>query len=93
MGDFLYLVERSIGSENIDMNTSAQKESVVKTWLVVFLCLGIILAKGFFAFFAVGDLGMPRWDYQAVKDIPGESPQAVYESLPYPQHVLGRQGK
>jgi hypothetical protein len=75
------------------MEKSLHKPSLVKTWFVVVICLGIILAKGFFSFFNVGDLGMPGWDYQAVKDIPGESPEAVYDPLPHPQHVMGKQGK
>jgi hypothetical protein len=68
-------------------------ESVFKTWLMVFSLLALILGKGFFAFFVVGDLGQPDWDYRPVLDVPAESPYAVYEKLPYPQHVRGARGE
>ena len=93
MGYFVYSAEWPAWSENIAMKKNMHKETVLITWLVVILCLGIILVKGYFAFFIVGDSGMPTWDYQTVKDIPGESPEAIYEPLPNPQHVSGKQGK
>ena len=74
------------------MKKTSHKDSVLRTWLVVCFCIGIVLAKGYFAYFWVGDLGMPGWDYRPVKDIPGESAHAVYAPLPYPQHVMGKQG-
>jgi hypothetical protein len=69
------------------------KESSFATWVVIFFLLAVILAKGFFAFFVVGDRGQPTWDFRPVKDVPGESPYAVYEPLPYPQHVKGQKGE
>ncbi len=69
------------------------RESARFTWTVVFLLAGFILAKGFFTFFVVGDLGQPTWDYRPVRDVPGESPYAVYEKLPHPQHVRGEKGE
>ena len=74
------------------MDQTTHNESVKMTWAVVLFCLSVIFAKGFFAFFMVGDLGMPTWDYRPVKDIPGESPYAIYEKLPFPQHVMGKEG-
>jgi hypothetical protein len=53
----------------------------------------LILIQGLFAFSVVGDRGQPDWDYRPVKDVPGESPYAVYEKLPYPQHVRGAEGE
>ena len=53
----------------------------------------LILAKGFFSFWVVADRGQPTWDYRPVKDVPGESPYAVYEPLPHPQHVKGQKGE
>jgi len=41
----------------------------------------------------VGDLGQPTWNYRPVKDVPGESPYAVYQAQPYPQHVKGAKGE
>lgn len=67
--------------------------SSFKTWLVIFFLLMFILLKGFYSFFVVGDKGQPTWDYRPVKDVPGESPYAVYRVLPHPQHVLGDKGE
>jgi hypothetical protein len=68
-------------------------DSSFKTWLVIFLILAFILLKGFFSFFVVGDKGQPTWDYRPVKDVPGESPYAVYRVLPHPQHIRGDKGE
>ncbi|MGD8369872.1 MAG: hypothetical protein PVG78_19695 [Desulfobacterales bacterium] len=73
--------------------TVEKKSSALATWLVVFLLAAFILFKGALSFFVVGDLGQPTWDYRPVPDVPGESPYAIYEPLPYPQHVLGPEGK
>lgn len=75
------------------MEHSGHKESSFFSWLIIFLLLAWILGKGFFSFFVVGDLGQPSWDYRPVKDVPGESPYAVYELLPHPQHVKGSKGE
>jgi len=72
---------------------STHKESSLAAWVVIFFLLAIILAKGFFALFVVGDRGQPTWDYRPVKDVPGESPYAVYAPLPHPQHVKGQKGE
>ena len=65
------------------------RESTLMTWFVIFLLLLIVAFKGGLAYFIVGDRGMPDWDYRPVKDVPGESPYAVYEVFPFPQHVQG----
>jgi hypothetical protein len=70
-----------------------EKESTLATWVIIALLLVWILSKGFFSFFVVGDLGMPAWNYRPVKDVPGESPYAVYQVQPYPQHVRGAKGE
>jgi hypothetical protein len=75
------------------MSHSTTKESTWMTWVVIVLLLAWILGKGFFSFFVVGDLGQPTWNYRPVKDVPGESPYAVYQVLPYPQHVKGTKGE
>ena len=75
------------------MSEHMHNESVVKTWLLVFSLLALILGKGFFAFFVVSDLGQPDWDYRPVLDVPAESRYAVYQKLPYPQHVRGAKGE
>ena len=68
------------------MNEHVHKESIVKTWLVVFSLVALILAKGFFSFFIVSDRKMPDWDYR-----PGTWNTGI--DMPYPQHVRGAKGE
>ncbi len=75
------------------MHDSDAKESTLKTWAVIILLLALILGKGLFTFFVVGDKGQPDWDYRPVRDVPGESPYAIYQLLPHPQHVKGAKGE
>ena len=75
------------------MSHSTTKESTWITWIVIVLLLAWILGKGFFSFFVVGDLGQPTWNYRSIKDVPGESPYAVYQVQPFPQHVKGTKGE
>jgi hypothetical protein len=63
------------------------------TWGLIFLLVLFILLKGAFTFFFVGDLGPSTWDYRPVKDVPGQSPYAIYNPLPFPQHVRGPEGE
>lgn len=70
------------------MNQTVSKESALRTWAVIFLLLIVILFQGSLSFFVVGDLGQPDWDFGAIRDLPGESPYAVYQ-LTNPQHVRG----
>ncbi len=75
------------------MGHSNHKESSFVSWVIIFLLLALILGKGLFSFLVVGDLGQPTWDYRPIKDVPAESPYAVYEPVPYPQHVKGAEGE
>ncbi|MFC1813803.1 hypothetical protein ACFL03_14050 [Thermodesulfobacteriota bacterium] len=75
------------------MEHSNAKESTLITWIIIALLLAWILGKGFFSFFIVGDMGQPTWNYRPIKDVPGESPYAIYKVLPYPQHVKGAKGE
>jgi hypothetical protein len=75
------------------MHTEEQHGSAFATWIIVILLVLLVLAQGAFSFLAVGDRGQPDWDYRPVKDVPGESPYAIYEPLPYPQHVRGQKGE
>jgi hypothetical protein len=75
------------------METSAEQIAARKTWIVIIGLLILILAKGMFAYFVVGDLGQPTWDYRPVPDVPGQSPYAVYAPQAYPQHVRGDKGE
>lgn len=75
------------------MKESNRHESLFRSWVVIGLLLALILAKGFFTFFVVGDLGRPGWDYGTVKDVPAASPFGEYAPLPGPQHVRGVPGK
>jgi hypothetical protein len=75
------------------MENMLRYESSFKTWIMIVLMMFIILLQGFFSFFVVGDLGQPGWDFRPVKDVPGQSPYAVYPLLPHPQHVRGARGE
>ena len=74
------------------METRSTTLSAGKTWLLIFLLVLFVLAKGFFALSVVGDRGQPSWDYRPVNDVPGDSPYAVYGVMPFPQHVRGAGG-
>jgi hypothetical protein len=75
------------------MMDAQDKLSSIRTWIYVGLMLLLILLKGYFAFWMIGDRGQPTWDYGTIKDVPSQSPYAEYELLPHPQHVKGKQGK
>lgn len=75
------------------MEKEVPKESVFATWLILLLLVLFILLKGVFSISFVGDRGQPTWDYRPVKDVPGESPYAIYQILPNPQHVKGAEGE
>lgn len=72
---------------------AVKNRSSAWTWLIIGLMVSFILGKGLLSFFVVQDSGQPAWDYRPVKDVPGESPYAVYTVLPYPQHVRGDEGE
>jgi hypothetical protein len=74
------------------MSTIQGKESVWVTWFIISLLVLFILSKGFYALFVIGDPDHPGWDYQPIKDIPGESAYAIYETLS-PQHIMGKKGE
>lgn len=75
------------------MENETHKETSLSTWIMIILIFVGILVQGFFTFFIVGDLGQPTWDYRPVKDLPGQSPYALYRLLPDPQHVKGAKGE
>ena len=75
------------------MSVQAPPASAARTWVLILLIVALILFQGLLSFFVVGDLGQPTWDYRPVKDVPGESPYAIYKVLPYPQHVRGAEGE
>ena len=67
--------------------------SALKTWIIILLLVLIVLVQGGLSYFLIGDRGQPDWDYRPVKDVPGESPYAIYEKLPFPQHVKGEKAE
>lgn len=75
------------------MSSARGKESIFVTWLIISLLVLFILSKGFLALLVVGDPDQFTWDYQPVKDIPGESPYAIYSTLPSSQHIRGKGGR
>ncbi len=66
--------------------------SAFKSWALVMFMVAIVFFQGWLAFFFIGDLGMPDWDYRPVPDVYGESPYAMYPPVPYAQHIRGLQG-
>ena len=71
----------------------ATTKGTLITWITIVLLLAWVLGKGLFSFFVVGDMGQPTWSYRPIKDVPGESPYAIYNLVPYPQHVKGTKGE
>jgi len=71
------------------MEHMQHRDSALLTWVVIFLLLLIVSFKAGLAYFLIGDRGQPDWDFRPVKDVPGESPYAIYEVFPFPQHVQG----
>ena len=67
--------------------------TILRTWVLIGLMAVLILAKGLFAFWVVGDHGQPSWDYRQIGDVPGQSAYAVYAVLPHAQHILGAEGE
>lgn len=75
------------------MENPSRRNGVFRTYFLIAAMVILIFGKGFLAFRVIGDLGMPAWDFRPVKDVPGESPYAVYAVQPYPQHIRGAQGE
>jgi hypothetical protein len=75
------------------MDERASIHSALRTWILIFLLVAGIILTGMFSFFWIGDHGQPSWDFRPAKDVPGESPYAIYQPLPYPQHVRGAKGE
>ena len=75
------------------MENSDTHGSALKTYIVIVAVVALILFKGALTLVMVGDQGQPDWDYRPILDVPAESPYAVYQPLPYPQHILGAGGE
>jgi hypothetical protein len=70
----------------------SHNQSVFRTWMLIIGFALWFLAYSALAYFAIGDKGPPNWDLVTVSDTPASSPYAVYQPLPYPQHVRGERG-
>jgi len=75
------------------MEQEQKHKRSIPPWLIISLLVLLILATGIYAYLVVGDRGQPSWDYRPVSDVPASSPDAVYDPLPYPQHVEGEKGE
>ena len=75
------------------MEREGYKTLTLGTWVILAFLVLFVLIKGFWVFSAIGDRGQPDWDYRPVKDVPGQSPYAMYKTLPSPQHVKGAEGE
>jgi len=71
----------------------SSEESVVATWIFIFILALVFATTSYLAYTVVGNAGQPSWKYGTVRDVPGESPYAIYKKLPYPQHVKGAKGE
>jgi hypothetical protein len=71
----------------------ASNESVGAAWVFIFILALLFAIQSFLAYKVIGDAGQPSWSYGAVRDVPGESPHAIYPTVPYPQHVKGAKGE
>ena len=71
----------------------ASNESVGAAWVFIFILALLFAIQSFLAYKFIGDAGQPSWSYGAVRDVPGESPYAIYPAVPYPQHVKGAKGE
>ena len=71
----------------------ASNESVGAAWVFIFILALLFAIQSFLAYKVIGDAGQPSWSYGAVRDVPGESPHAIYPTVPYPQHVRGAKGE
>jgi hypothetical protein len=70
----------------------SSQESILRTWVFVLFLTVVFLLYSFYAYQLIGDRDMLTWDFGVVEDIPASSPYAIYEKLPYPQHVKGSKG-
>lgn len=70
-----------------------QKESSLGIWILIAGLFCYFLAYSGLVYFAIGDKGPPDWDFGTVRDVPAESPYALYDRLPHPQHVRGMRGE
>ena len=75
------------------MSQHNSEESVIATWVIILFLSFLFLLYTLFAYKHVGDKGPPGWKYGTVADVPGDSPHAIYKTLPYPQHVRGEKGE
>ena len=58
----------------------------VKTWMIVFSIVLMILGYGLIMYLLIGDKGPPGWQYGSGRDVPGEDAERV-ETL---QQILRR---
>jgi hypothetical protein len=75
------------------MKSGASEGSILGTWVWISVLILYFLAYSLFTYTFVGDQGPPTWDYRPVRDVPGQSPYALYRLLPHPQHVRGTEGE
>ena len=68
-------------------------ESVFATWIFIFILTSVFALTSYLAYTVIGDAGQPGWRYGTVRDVPAESPYAIYQKLPHPQHVRGTKGE
>ncbi len=80
------------GIESQIENDRRFRRQVLHGWLVVCAIAVAFVLYGLFAFFVVGDKGVPDWDFGNVPDVPGQSSYSTYPyrgrvPVPETQHV------
>lgn len=65
----------------------------IRSWMIIALLVFIIAVQGLMTFFIVDNPEVTAWDFRPVPDVPGQSPYAIYEKLPYGQHIKGAKGE
>ncbi|MEJ5358350.1 MAG: hypothetical protein WHT06_06705 [Desulfobacterales bacterium] len=72
---------------------SEERGSTARSVGILAALVGLVFFQGWLAWFLIGDLGQPDWDYRPVPDVHGESAYALYPPMPYPQHIRDRQNE
>jgi hypothetical protein len=76
------------------ISPTGDRKIMRRSWLIVVGIAVAFLCWGLFIFFAVGDKGVPPWDFGVIPDIPGESPYSTFGAKQFRQlEPRGREGQ
>ena len=57
------------------MENGKRTESVLETWILIFLLVGVIIFQGYLCFNVVGDQGQPPWDFDIIGELAALDPE------------------